>query len=112
LSLNQKEGKIGMTRKPPPQFASFTAAMLTRRTVIATVPSLFAVQLGVPAVEAATQGYYDPQSQLFIDEQTGKPAFLQTADTTIAYCQFQRSTGTTDNRDWEWYDAPDGFNED
>lgn len=78
-------------------------------TSLSMAPSTFASTLAVPAVHVdPLDARYDPQLQLLV-LRDGSPAYLQKADTTVAYSQFQRPTGTPTNRDLEWYSAPDGF---
>ena len=86
-----------------------TAAALT---MLSFAPATFAGTLAIPAVHVdPLNARYDPvlQMQVLFD---GTAAYAAGSDTTIAYSQFQRMTGTPKNRDTEWYSAPDGFKTD
>jgi len=77
--------------------------------------SIFAGQFAVPAVQMPPErGIYDATQQLFVSVATGQPAFAgahTNSDTTVAYSDFCKPTGSTGSDDTT-YSAPDGFTND
>jgi hypothetical protein len=109
LSSVQRE-RLGIPSKSsrPARALLYTLAALPAAD--ASAGTIFAAQFAAPAVKVEFEhGRYDPARQIYISDESGEPAFLHTADTTIKTCQFKRPTGSSQNPDWEYYDAPDGF---